>query len=145
MKNLLILIVWITFSQTSFSQKKEKETIYLMFDVQNKEKCLIEDGSGNSKYINKFRKEYQDEYIFYKICDEVFSTNNTKSFKDTCSIKALNNLKLVEFDYILEKYNSENEFKHHVFEKIYFIEKLSKDKIIKYEVTWIDDIIMIDD
>ena len=130
-----------------FSQKQEKETVYLLFDKSNKEKCLIEDGAGNSKYLNKNRIEYQDNgnIIYFKICNESFTAHKTKSYKDTCSVKALDNLKLVDFDYLVKKYDSVYEFKHHVFEKIYFIERISKDKIIKYEVTWIDEIIMIED
>jgi len=127
-----------------FSQNVKKETVYLLLDLKSNEKCIVEDGSGNSKYVNKYRKEFQVDYIYFKICDETFTTHETKSFKDTCSIKALDNLKIVNFEYLIKKYNSLYQFKHHIFEKIYFIEKISKEKIIKYEVTWIDDILMIE-
>jgi hypothetical protein len=144
MKNIVIL--FLTFLPLySFSQKKEKETAYLLFNSQSKERCVVEDGSGNSQNLNKFRKEFQGNYIYFKICDEIFSTHNSKSLKETCSIKYLEKIKLVDFDYLVKKYNSVYEFKHHVFDKIYFIEKISKDKIIKYEVTWVDEMIMIDD
>lgn len=129
----------------SFSQTEGKETVYLLFNRQSKEKCIIEDGSGNSLNLNKFRKEFQGNHIYFRICNEIFTAHKTKNSKDTCSIKALDNLKIVNFEYLLDKYNSFNEFKHHVFDKVYLIEKISKDKIIKYEVTWIDKIIMIDD
>ncbi|CAI8274322.1 MAG: Uncharacterised protein [Bacteroidota bacterium] len=142
MKKILLIILllpsWFCFSQ------EQKETVYLLFDKENNQKCLIEDGSGNSKYLNKFSKEYQGDIIYFKICDEIFSTRKTKNFIDTCSVKALDNLKFVDFDYIVKKYDSMFEFKHHVFEKIYFIEKISKDKIVKYEVNWVDDIMMIE-
>ncbi|WP_299127858.1 hypothetical protein [uncultured Winogradskyella sp.] len=125
----------------------EKETVYLLFDKQNKEQCLIEDGSGNSKYTNKYRKEYwsNGNIINFRICNERFTSHRTKSSIDTCSAKALDNIKLVDFDYLQKKYDSVYEFKHHVFEKIYFIEKISEDKIIKYEVNWVDSIMMIQD
>ena len=145
MKNITLIFLLVS-SLICFSQeRKKKEIIYILFDDQSNEKCIVEDGSGNSSNINKFKKEFQGDYIYFRICDEIFTTHKTKSFKDTCSIKALDNLKIVDFEYLLNKYNSLYEFKHHVFDKIYFIEKISKDKIIKYEVAWIDEIIMIED
>ena len=134
------------FFQFCFSQKKDKkETVYLLFNTHSTEKCTVPvEGKG---YVNKskYRKEYQGEYVFFKICDEIFTAHKTKSFKDTCSIKALENIKLVNIKYLKDKYNSSYYFKHHVFKKIYFIEKLPNNKIIKYEVGWNDEIMMIDD
>lgn len=144
MKNLTLIFLLVS-SLICFSQEKKKDTIYILFNDQSNEKCIVEDGSGNSSNINKFKKELQGDYIYFRICDEIFTTHKTKSFKDTCSIKALDNLKFVNFEYLLNKYNSLYEFKHHVFDKIYFVEKISKGKIVKYEVDWIDEIIMIED
>ncbi len=145
----IALSLFLIVSFTCFSQKqvKEKEIVYLLFDEQNTEKCKVAVEGKGFVYMNKFRKEYWDNgsIIVFKICDETFTTHKTKSFKDTCSIKVLNNTKLVDFDYILKKYNSENEFKHHVFDKIYFIEKISGDIVIRYEVNWLDEIQIIDD
>ncbi len=144
MKNLT-LILFLVSTLLCFSQQEKKETVYLLFDKQSKEKCKVPvEGKG---YLNlkKFRKEFQEDYIYFRICDEIFTAHKIKSFKDTCSVKTLNNLKLVDFDYLVKRYNSVNEFKHHIFDKIYFIEKLSDNEIIKYEVTWVDEIIMIDD
>ena len=145
----IILSLFLIVSFTCFSQKqaKEKETVYLLFDEQSKEKCKVDVEGKGFLNMNKFRKGYWDNgnIIVFKICDETFTTHKTKSYKDTCSVKALDNLKFVDFDYLVKKYDSVYEFKHHVFEKIYFIERISKDKIIKYEVGWIDDIIMIED
>jgi len=144
---IIILSLFMIISFACFFQKQanEKETVYLLFDKDNKEKCLIEDGSGNSKYFNKYRKEYWENgnIIAFKICDETFATHKAKDLIDTCAISTLAKVKLVDFDYIERKYDSLFEFKHHVFEKIYFIEKISADEIVKYEVNWLDDILMI--
>ena len=145
MKNLTLIITMFTFLFCFSQKKEEKEIVYLLFDKQSKEKCIVEDGSGNSLKSNKFRKEFQDNHIYFRICDEIFTAHKTKSFKDTCSIKALENIKLVNIKYLKDKYNSSYNFKHHVFKKIYFIEKLPNNKIIKYEVGWNDEIMMIDD
>ena len=109
------------------------------FDV-----CIIEDGSGNSVKNNKYRKEIQGNYIYFKICDEKFSTHKFKSFKDTCHIRVLDNLKIVDLKYINEK-KSQSILKYNPFEKIYIIEKISETKVIKYEVIWIDDWLEVDD
>ena len=140
----ITFIIFVFLSLFLFSQNQKKETIYLLFEV-NKEKCLIEDGAGNSNFLDKYRKEYKGDIIFFWICDELFTFHKNRSKKDTCSIKALDNIKLTDFDYILKKYDSLFEFKHHVFDKIYFIEKISNDKIIKREVLWVDEIMMIED
>lgn len=141
----LILISFFLFSLICFSQNKKKETVFLLFDKQSDEKYLLEDGSGNTIEVNKFRKEVQGEHIYFKICDEIFSTHKTKSFKETCPIEYLDSIELVDIIYLKEKYDAEFEFKHHVFDKIFFIEKISAKKIIKYEVSWVDEIIMIED
>lgn len=131
------------------SQNK-KETIYLLFDNQSKEKCKIEveqtyENKEGIDIVKKYKKEIREDFIYFRICDELFTFHKTKSFKDTCSIKALDHLKLVKFDYLRRKYDSLFEFKHHVFKKIYFIEKISKDKIVKHDVHWVDEITMIED
>jgi hypothetical protein len=144
MKNITTLIL-LLFSIVLYCQNEKKEIVYLLFDAQSKEKCQVPvEGKGHQK-LNKFRKEAQGEYIYFKICDESFSTHKTKSLKDTCSITYLEEIELVDLNYLIKKYNSENEFKHHVFDKIFFVEKISKDVVVKYQVTWVDEIIMIDD
>ncbi len=129
-----------------FSQKevKKKETVYLFFNLQSNEKCKVAVRAKGYVDMNKFRKDYRDNgnIINFKICDERFAAHKNRSYRDTCSIKALDNIKFVDFDYLIEKYNSVFEFKHHVFEKIYFVEKISDEKIIKYEVRWLDERIM---
>ena len=133
----------LTFS-FAFAQSKEKETVYLIFDTLNKEKCLIEDGSGNSKYLNKYRKEYTQQGLFFKICHESFAFNRKKKKIDTCSLKALENIKFSSINYINEK-KAKHPLRYNPFEKIYIVEKISDEKILKYEVAWIDDWVMVDD
>ena len=142
MKKITLTFLLLT-TLLCFSQNIKKETVYLLLDLKSNEKYILEDGSGNSKYVNKYRKEIQGNYIYFKICDEIFSTHKFKGFKDTCSIRALNNLKIVDLKYINNK-KSKSILKYNPFEKIYIVEKISNTKIIKYEVAWIDDWIMIE-
>ena len=60
----------------------------------------------------------------------------SKNKKDTCNIKVLEKVKLKNLDYLLKKYHEGEDFKYHVFEKIFIVDKISKDKLIKYEVYW---------
>ena len=141
-----IVIIFLMFLPIyTFSQTEEKETVNLLFNIQSKERYSGEDGSGNSLSLNKFRKELQGDYIHFKIGDETFTTHVSDSYKETCSINILSKINLVDINYLLKKHDGSNEFKHHVFDKIYIIEKISEDKVIKYEVSWIDEILMIDD
>jgi len=142
MKNLQTLIL-LFISILSYSQNEEKEMVYLLFDEKNMEKCTIPVEGNDYVNLKKFRKEIEEEFIYFKICNETFSTH--KNVADTCAINSLNNIKLVDLDYVLTKYNSENEFKHQVFDKIFIIEKISKNKYVNYEVTWVDEIVMIED
>lgn len=142
---VLSFVFFLFFVSVSFSQALDKEIVYTLFDPGSNERCAVEDGSGNTKNVPKFRKKVQGEYIYFKICDEIFSTHKTKTFKETCPIEYLDSIELVDIIYLKEKYDAENEFKHHIFDKIFFIEKISAKKIIKHEVFWVDEIIMIND
>ncbi|QHI34983.1 hypothetical protein IMCC3317_03290 [Kordia antarctica] len=143
MKKLTLLLLLFS-SFFSFAQKEKKETVYLLFDTTSKEKCIVEDGSGNSQNLNKFRKEYKEKSISFNICNEYFAYSTKKKLKDTCSIKELDNIKFVDLKYIQDK-KSKNVMRYNPFEKIYLVEIISKEKIIKYDVTWIDDWVMIGD
>lgn len=145
MKKRIMFSLLVLFSIVSFSQNEKEKTVYLIFDEQSKDKCKVPVEGKGYQNLNKFRKEVQGEHIYFKICDEIFSTHKTKSFKETCSIEYLDSIELVDIIYLKDKYDSVNELKHHVFDKIFFIEKISAKKIIKYEVSWVDEIIMIED
>lgn len=145
MKKKIMFSLLVLFSIVSFSQNEKEKTVYLIFDEQSKDKCKVPVEGKGYQNLNKFRKEVQGEHIYFKICDEIFSTHKTKSFKETCPIEYLDSIELVDIIYLKEKYDAKFEFKHHVFDKIFFIEKISAKKIIKYEVSWVDEIIMIED
>ena len=119
------------------SQTKKKETIYVLFDVNNKETYIKEDGSGNSYKQKKYRKETKRKgFIDYSICDETFIFNIQTKKTDIIDGKYLKKIKLKTFKYLMNKYLKGKDFRHHLFEKIYFIEKISKDKMVKREVFW---------
>jgi len=138
MKHLQIIIIFFLLNfLNSFSQTK-KETIYLLFPMNNQKTCEIEDGVGNYNKVKKFRIENKKNSIYFYVCDEKFVFNKIKNFKDTCNIKILSNINIKKISYLLNKYESNNEFKHNLF-NIFIVEKISQDKIVKYEVKWNDE------
>ena len=143
MKKLTLVLLLLT-SLFSLAQKTEKETVYLLFDTTSNEKYIIEDGSGNSLQQNRYRKEINKKFIKFKICNDLFLFNKMKNVKDTCTMESLKGIKTVDFNYLEKKHAESKEFKHHVFEKIYFIEKISRNRILKYEVIWVDDTFITD-
>tara|TARA_R110001583_G_C5632295_1_gene407154 strand:- start:291 stop:710 length:420 start_codon:yes stop_codon:yes gene_type:complete len=132
-----------------YSQDK-KETAYLLFDTNSKEQHDLEDGAGNTIKVKKYRKSesissFNNNYcINFNIGNEEFSHNKARRTIDTCSIDKLKQLKLVDIEYMVGKYEKSGEFKHHVFEKIFFIEKISRHKITITEVGWTDEIFVVD-
>ncbi|EDP95086.1 hypothetical protein U8527_08660 [Kordia algicida OT-1] len=137
------LIVLLFSSILCFAQNEKKETAYLLFDIKSKKKHLVEDGSGNSKMLNAYRKEKQENLTIMHIYGESFAFGINKQV-DTCKIETLNDLKIVDIAYIKDK-KSKNVMRYNPFKKIYLIEKISKDKFVKYDVLWIDDWTMIRD
>lgn len=125
----------------AFSQSK-KETIYLLFDSNSRDKCKIEveqtyENKKGIEFVKKYRKEKKRiGFIDFYICDEKFVFNKVKNKKNTCSINSIKKHTIKDIDYMKEKYQKGNDFKHHAFEKIYIAEKISDEKFIKYEVYW---------
>jgi len=134
MKKLILIIILIPLLVSS--QTSKKEIVFLLFNKNKNEKCLIENGSGSSVKVKKFQKKITKDKIYFSICDEDFIYTKRVSKTDTCSVKALKNIKIVTLKYLLKKYYANNEFKHHLFEKIYFVEKITETEIVKYEVYW---------
>ena len=141
--NKFIMIFMLNFL-TSFSQEKNKEVVNLFFNTQSDDTCKVSvEGKG---YVNlkKYRKDRVSDIIYFKICGEKFTSDKKVGIKDICSTEVLNNTNFVDLDYLIERYKSQSKFKHNVFKKIYFYEKISENKMVKYEVNWVDQMIMID-
>ena len=129
------LIVYFMFYSTITLSQNKKETVYLLFDTNSKETCKIFQEGEGLKTVPKYRKWYgEDGHIEFRICDELFFASQSKM--DTCDISILKEVRLVDIDYMLNKHRSIDNFVEVIFEKIYFLEKISKEKVIQYEVTW---------
>jgi hypothetical protein len=141
---IYVLVITLLTPFIAFSQSIEKEIVYVLFYDNSIEKCKIEveyssDNDGKLdgyQIIKKYKKDSKGEKINFHICDETFIYTEHVSTIDTCSVNFLNKIEPKNLDYLLNKYAKGNNFKHHVFEKIYIIEKISENRIVKYEVYW---------
>ncbi len=123
-------------SIVTFSQKKE--TVYLLFNEYDcSKKCVIEDGAGNSSQECKYRKWHGENHIDFMICDENFRIYDTKK-SDTSSVKILERINCVNTKYLNDE-KSKTILRQHPFEKIFILEKISADKVVKHEVIWVDE------
>lgn len=132
----LISIVILFFSLNAFSQI-EKETVFLLFEKDNKETCKVGVESSyknpkGEKTVEKYRKEYGESRITFHICDEKFIFKPEKSSIDTCTIMDLNKLNIQNIDYVQDKYQKGVDFKHHTFEQVNIIERISSNTFITY-------------
>lgn len=140
MKKILVLFIYLI-NLNSYSQDT-KETVYLLFDQFSEDLCQIqvEQTYNNPKGIEKlkkYRKETKRGKTVFHICDEKFLFDPQKQKKDTCIIKSSKEFNFTELDYIKEKYQNGQDFKHHVFEEIIILERVSDTKFIRYyDVYW---------
>lgn len=144
MKNLVILFL-IGLCVTDIYCQEKKETIYLLFNNDNKEECKIgvessyENPEGY-RVVKRYRKKIrEDGLVNFYICDEIFTLEKKKKI-DTCNLKFLNTLNFETLEGIKSKRNNTaNVFKNSVFKEIYLIE-IYKNNFIKYPVIWSSDL-----
>ena len=134
-KNIIYFIICLT-TLNIYGQDK-KETVYVLFDLKSQKKCIIEDGSGHNFKINMYRKENKKGKVIFNICDEKFNFNPKEQKADTCTLESLKKLNIKNLDYIKNKYQKGQDFKHHTFKQINIVEIISDTKIVKYfDVYW---------
>jgi len=136
MKNIIYLFIYLFVCNLHAQEKKE--TVFLLFDSNNKEKITIGESKKHGETVNKYRKESKKNLITFYVCEESFVLD--KRYKiDTCDVKYLNKIKLETLQTMETKRGaSKYAFKNSIFEKIYLVEKLN-NKIIKYPVIWSSD------
>ena len=116
--------------------------MFLLFDSNNKETCIIGESIKHGTIVNKYRKEEGKNHITFYICEEIFVMDK-KSKIDTCKIESLKNIKFETLKTLDDKRAKQvHVFKHSVFEKIFIVEK-NKKNIIKYPVLWTTDLIQV--
>lgn len=136
MKNYLYILAFI--STINFYAQSEKESIYLLFDYSNGEICQEAKETDKKVHrIKKYRKfKKSNGNIVFFICNERFTFIAKKNKKELCPITSINTFK--DIQYMLKKHAGHKNFKHHLFKKIFIVEKVSLSNVIKYEVNWND-------
>lgn len=144
MRKLLFLILILFYSTYIFSQTKP-DTVYVYFGKAN-QKNFKGDISQKYTFIDnyKYHKREDTERILFFINDEKFLFDKDLHRVDTCNINLLRNVPLRSLKYlsaIRVKLKSVYFFKKDVFDKIYLLEPRG-DRILKYEVAWITDLLV---
>ena len=119
-----------------YAQNKPGGRTYLLFDSTSSEKC-----SQKQYELKKFRKEDTGKsFTFFYVCDELFVFNKAYGHPDTTSIKKIPKHKMVTINEMLNKYNSlePQQFKHHVYDTLFIVEKWKRDLVLLYRVGWND-------
>ncbi|MCW9706977.1 hypothetical protein [Fodinibius salsisoli] len=144
MKQYLFLILFLILV-TAFCQAQQvpKDTVYISFDETSSETCLIDSGMEKDRQkTNKFRKiDTRNDLIFFHICNELFVFNKKLYSPDTTSTGSIPSQKIADIEDMNKLYNSlqPREFKHHVFDTVFILEQIAKNKVVKYDVTWNDE------
>ena len=99
MKNILINLIFVS-TAFAFGQNLQKEKVYILFENSSTEKCFEEDGSGNTNYVNKFRKELLEDHVYFRICNELFSSKKVYISKNVYSKIEVDSLNLVNINYL---------------------------------------------
>ena len=76
LRKFYLLILAFIASSVSFSQTKNKEIAYVIFDNQSDTENLIEDGTGNLQSVKTFCKSLKREKIIFQIGNEKFLFSN---------------------------------------------------------------------
>lgn len=137
----LNFLISIFFTLTACNAQ-DKKTIYLIFNQNEQVNCVKfnsqdRQDKSTSTYIGvMIKREYPNSKVNFNICRERFSLIK-KTNPEKISIRDVNELNVVKFDYLIDEYIKSDMFnKRDVFEKIYFIEKINEKEYLKYEVNW---------
>ena len=131
-----IFLVIICFS--TINSQTNKKTAYIMFDADSKETYEYKhpDYDKKSKLVKKYFKKNEVKNIRFNILGEKFNFLKENEI-DTCTTFDKN--KFIDILYLIKQAKNTREFKHHIFKKIYILEKIECNKYLKYEVIWIDE------
>jgi hypothetical protein len=136
MKNLKFLLLFIVYSNLSFSQSNENK--YLMFNSLSEANYEYEIGNGKNEIRKVFIKEPKKngDIIFY-IKDKMFRYYKKANEIDSCSLKHANDITFSTLKSLETKVNDINPYyPYKVFPNLYLVEKINDSIIVKYKVKW---------
>jgi hypothetical protein len=137
MKTYIFLILILFLCTTAgYAQNTTGGTAYLLFDDSRKEIC-----QQNIDELKKFRKvDTRKTFTFFHVCSELFVFNKEGSIPDTTAIRKIPKNAIVDISEMIKKYKSlePQQFKHHVYDTLYIVEKFQKGQVLIYRVGWND-------
>lgn len=136
MKKLKFLLLFIVYSNLSFSQSNENK--YLMFNSLSETNYEYEIGNGKKEIRKVFIKEPKKngDIIFY-IKDKMFRYYKKANEIDSCSLKHANDITFSTLKSLETKVNDINPYyPYKVFPNLYLVEKINDSIIVKYKVKW---------
>lgn len=153
MRNNLCFIILMVFTTINAQKtKKDFDNFYSGNNKQKPIKYVLFDKEKN----NDSQKKNNKNKIYFHIKSESFIFDMKNHKRDTCSIDVLKKIKLEnpidlqrdEYEYFIKKLEEfEKKTKQtipkslpisqqHLYFKVYVIEKINNEKIVKYEVDW---------
>lgn len=138
---VLFLLTLIFLSAKCYGQNIQDQ-VYIIFDVTSNENCESKKDGSTVLKSDKFKKvDTRNELTFFYICDELFVFNKKSGVSDTLSIHDVPGEDIIDLNDMIEIYKSQNprQFKHHIFEEIFLLEKKPNNTFISYRVIWNDE------
>ncbi|MCW9706978.1 hypothetical protein [Fodinibius salsisoli] len=136
-----IFLFLILLPAVCLAQQVLLDTVYIFFDTSSTETCTVDVEGKGYQEVSKFRKEDIENYKIFDICSEEFVFVKNKASKDTLVLRKRSDIQFQDIGFLTEAYKNAKpkKFKHNIFDQIYIVEKISKDKYIRYSVGWVDE------
>jgi hypothetical protein len=138
---VLFLLTLIFLSAKCYGQNVQDQ-VYIFFDVTSNENCESKKDGSTVLKSDKFKKvDTRNELTFFYIRDELFVFNKKTGVSDTLLIHDVPGEDIIDINEMIEIYKSQNpsQFKHHIFEEIFLLEKKPNNTLISYRVIWNDE------
>jgi len=131
----VVFLISIVIIHFGIIKQNDTETVYIFFDIQNKEECLLDVEGQGYVSIKKYKKVKNRGKDRFHICGEKFDLIEEKGIViDSIQMKEIC---LVDLSYLLLK-KRENTLRQNPFGKIFLVERISENKFLKREVLWVD-------
>ena len=129
-------IILLLFSLNSFYlfSQEEKETVYLLFDVDSQEKCKVAAPDDKYQNIKKYKKNIKTDFITFTICEHIFEHIKGRHKIETSARDSLSKLNIKDIDYLFDKDNKGVLYRIENGINTFIVEEINNSKIIIYEV-----------
>jgi len=141
-KYVVFFLLTLIFLSAKCYGQNVQDQVYIIFDVTSNENCESQKDGSITFNSSKFKKvDTRKELTFFYICDELFVFNKKSGVSDTLSIYDVPREDIIDINDMINIYKSQNpsQFKHHIFEEIFLLEKKPNNTFTSYRVIWNDE------